>query len=574
MRRHCRHGLVLAGIVALAAAGGPLAAAAVAEPPSLKIGAVRLEHSARAGETPALLVPVRYPRHMAGRRASVRVRHLGRRRALRRASMPARLSAGLQRRPDRRRAFRFVHRVPLGKRVKAGGQRVSVAAAMRLDADGDGRLEARSGDVSLQRVGRRTRAPATCASVPVVHVPRGRTVRVKLPPCDRPLRWSVALRPRHGKVRLARGRIHYRPERGHRGLDELLLSGRAPRGGRAAHRGVATVPVPTVPVQLYVGSASTAGLKVRALGDSVTAGFGYYADGKSMPFSRLFRCRPAASGYNDACSSNSLTTNSSSGGLSFAPDYGLSNNVSWAAQWANSHGITNYANVAVSGSAPGDWAPGGSLHGETQAVEADDPDYVVLTLGANPLMSNALFGIDTMGCALESDLSGNFTQCVLNAFASVRLQQNLAAIYQELLTETDATILLMQYHLSVPSIALAYSAVQIEQMGDLLNDTIASVAASLGSPRLRVVTPPRFNVGIDMSPLAPSDYSCSRLGIRVHVDGASVQATVTQDQLFLTHFSFCGGPPGGGPPWVISADTGIHPSAGGYTQMASALPAP
>ena len=77
---------------------------------------------------------------------------------------------------------------------------------------------------------------------------------------------------------------------------------------------------------------------MRALGDSVTAGFGFYANGGAMSFTRLYRCRPADSGYNDACSSNSLTTNSSQGDLSFAPDYGLSNNVSWAAQWANAHG--------------------------------------------------------------------------------------------------------------------------------------------------------------------------------------------------------------------------------------------
>jgi lysophospholipase L1-like esterase len=388
-------------------------------------------------------------------------------------------------------------------------------------------------------------------------------MKLDLPSCDRPLRWSVRLRPGHGRIRRTAGSLTYRPASGYRGLDELSLRGRSTGAGRV-----------TVPVQVYVGPPATTGLKVRALGDSVSAGFGFYADGSAMSFTGLIDCRPAASAYNDACSSNSLTRNSSRGGLSFAPDYGLSNNVSWAAQWANAYGITNYANVAVSGSAPGDWGPNGSLYDLTRQVEAADPDYVVLTLGANPLLSNVLFGIDTMGCALESDLFGDFTQCVLNAFTRVDLQQNLSSIYRELLTKTDATILPMQYHLSIPSIALAYSAVQIEQMGDLLNQTIASVAQSFASPRLRVVTPPRFAVGIDMMPLAPNAYSCTRLGYQVSVDGASVQATVTQDELFVDHFSYCSGPAGGGPPWVISADTGIHPSAAGYAQMAGALPAP
>jgi lysophospholipase L1-like esterase len=567
MRRSGLYRLGLATVAAfLGAAPAPSAAEAGERGPATQIGAARLQDG--AGPRAALLVPVRYPLYMAGRRTSVRVTLLGAGGVPIRSRASARLSAGLLRRPDRRRAFRFVHRVPLRGRALAalaGAGRLRVRARGRLDADGDGRPEARSADVSRQPLGRVRGTPArpTCASVPVVRVrPRG-SVKLDLPSCDRPLRWSVRLRPRNGRIRRTGGSLTYRPAGGYRGLDELSLRGRSTGASRV-----------TVPVQFYVGPPATTGLKVRALGDSVTAGFGFYADGSTMSFTSLLDCRPAASAYNDACSSNSLTRNSSRGGLSFAPDYGLSNNVSWAAQWANAYGITNYANVAVSGSAPSDWGPNGPLYDLTQEVEAADPDYVVLTLGANPLLSNVLFGIDAMGCALESDLFGNFTKCVLNAFARVDLQENLTSIYRELLTKTDATLLLMQYHLSIPSTALAYSAVQIEQMGDLLNQTIASIAQSLGSQRLRVVTPPRFAVGIDMTPLAPNAYSCTRLGYQVSVDGASVQATVTQDELFVDHFSYCAGPAGGGPPWVIGADTGIHPSAAGYAQMASALPAP
>jgi lysophospholipase L1-like esterase len=569
MRRFLLQRLALVALVAATAAAS---AAGTAAARTTEIGAVRLEHRSALSDTrpPALLVPVRYARYMAGRRATVRVELLGAQGILKRARASARLSAGLQRRPDRRPAFRFVHRVRLGKRIAAslaGVERVRVRVSGRLDADGDGHVEARSADLELQRLRGGSRVRPTCASVPVRRVrPRG-TVRFDLPSCDRGVRWSLGVRPRHGSARRIGGTIAYRAGRGHRGLDELSLRGRTVDGGASRAAEI------SVPVALYVGPAGTAGLKVRALGDSVTAGFGFYSNGKAMFASSLFDCRPAASGYNDACSSNSLTTNSSSGGLSFAPDYGLANNVSWAAQWANVHGITNYANVAVSGSAPGDWAPGGSLYEVTQSVEADDPDYVVLTLGANPLLSNILFGLDPMRCALESDLFGDFTTCVEMAFANVNLEQNLSAIYQELLAKTDATILLMQYHLSIPFIALAYRSVQLERMGDLLNDTIASVAASLDSARLQVVTPPRFNVGIDMTPLAPNTFTCSRLGFQV--DGPSVQAKVTQRQLLITHpLSFCGGPADGGKPWVIGADTGIHPSAQGYAQMAGALPPP
>jgi hypothetical protein len=88
-----------------------------------------------------------------------------------------------------------------------------------------------------------------------------------------------------------------------------------------------------------------------------------------------------------------------------------------------------------------------------------------------------------------------------------------------------------------------------------------------------VVAPPHFNVGVDVEPVYPSGFSCSRLGFRV--DGPSVQSDPTQDELEVLHpFSFCPGPVPAGPPWVISGDTGIHPSAAGYAQMAAQLPAP
>jgi lysophospholipase L1-like esterase len=568
MRAPLLQWLALAALAGAGAAPSATAAStAPSTPPGTKIGAVRLADT--AGTRPlALLVPVRYPLYMAGRRATVRVGLLGARSLVKkRARATARLAAGLQRRPDLRRSFLFVHRVRLGKEASPrlpGVARVRIRASARLDVEGDGHAEARSVAVSVQRRGRVLRIPAaaTCASVPVMRVRPGRVVRFDLPACDRRLRWSLSVRPRHGKARRVGGRIGYRAGRRHHGLDELVLRGRPPRAAAV-----------TVPVRLYSGRRGTAKLKVRALGDSVTAGFGYYADGSTMSISNLLACRPAASGYNDACSSNSLATSSSTGRLSFAPDYGLAHDVSWPAQWANAHGITNYTNVAVSGSAPGDWRRGGTLHRLTRGVESADPDYVVLTLGANPLLADVLAGGSTTGCAREPDLFGGFTRCVLRAFASVGLQRNLSGVYRELLAKTDATILLMQYHLSIPAIPLGYTPVQVERFGELVNEAIASVARSLRSRRLRVIAPPRFYVGIDMTPLAPNRFSCS--GSRNRVDGPSVQATIAQDALRRANpLSFCEGPAGGGPPWVISADTGIHPSAAGYTQMAGALPPP
>ena len=87
------------------------------------------------------------------------------------------------------------------------------------------------------------------------------------------------------------------------------------------------------------------------------------------------------------------------------------------------------------------------------------------------------------------------------------------------------------------------------------------------------MTPPHFNVGVSLEPVYPSSYTCSYF--EYGVDGPSVQSTPTQDELEVSHsLSFCDGPQGGGEPWVISADTGIHPSPAGYHQMASQVPPP
>jgi lysophospholipase L1-like esterase len=291
-----------------------------------------------------------------------------------------------------------------------------------------------------------------------------------------------------------------------------------------------------------------------------------------MPFTSLLSCKPGEKIYDDACSSNSTNLSNEAATVEYAPDYGLSNNVSWAAQWANEHGVTDYGNLAVSGSEPSDWTSGGQFYDTTKRIEAEEPDYVLMTAGANPLLSEMLFGADNMGCAIWSDLFGKYRECIEEAFASVHLRANLKALYAELVDNTQATVYLMQYHLSIPSAALAYSATQIATMGLLLNEQIASVAAEVSTTRLRVVAPPHFNVGIDISPVYPSTYSCSSLGYLV--DGKSVQSEPTQDELLVDHpLSFCSGP-AKGPPWVISGDTGIHPSAAGYSQMASQVPAP
>ncbi len=560
--------LALAALAPAAAAAAPKPARL--EPPArVEIGAAAL--GTDAGGTTFLLVPVRYPIQYAGRMVEWRARLLGADGAAIQAwTLHERLAAGRIRRPERRRSFTFVHRVALapGLAARLGeGLSVRVFAGGPLDVNGDGRPELASRDSALRALPRTPRGRGLCSSVPRLNARPGARLSVPLPACDAPVRWRVAGRRGRGSARIRHGRLIYRAPRRFRGREAIRLAGRtvAGRGGPAARAGA--------PLSAYaqVAVAPAPGLVVRALGDSVTAGFGYYGDGSSMTIWQLPECRPPSSGFDDACSSNSLVADNEQK-LEYAPDYGLSNNISWAAQWANEHAITDFENLAISGSEPADWAPGGSFHKTTEQIEREDPDYILMTVGANPLLSEMLFGIDHMGCAVYAQVFGGYRECVEEAFAGVHLREHLKALYTDLVQHTGATIYLMQYHLSVPSIALAYSATQVAEMGKLLNREIAAVAAEVNPQRLQVVAPPHFDVGIDISPVYPSSFSCSSLGYEV--DGPSVQSTPTQDELAILHpLSFCEGPPVG-PPWVISGDTGIHPSAAGYAQMASRVPPP
>ena len=546
------------------------APATAAEPEAVEVGKVRL--AAPAGADGALLVPVRYPVQLLGRRFELRVTLRGADRGQVHAwVLRGRASGGAQRMPERRRGFDFVHQVNLGakltRRLRSGKARprVGVYASAVIDVNGDGKLEIESSDRELQKIRRARAGPALCANLPQLGVRPGKRIEVALPACGSSVRWRISRQEGGGTARLRGERLLYKAGPRLRGTKSIQLRGRG-RGARGSARG-RTV---EAPLQIKVGLPKR--IVVRALGDSVTAGFGYYDNGKQMAFTSLPSCKPGESAYDDACSSNSTNTSNEDAGVNYAPDYGLANNVSWAAQWANEHGVTNYENLAVSGSEPSDWAPGGQFYPTTKRIEAEAPDYILMTVGANPLLSDMLFGADNMGCAIWSHVSGEYRECIEKAFAEVNLRGNLKSLYTELVDNTRATIYLMQYHLSVPATALTYSAGQIAMMGLMMNEAIASVAAEVNSSRLRVVEPPHFNVCIDISPVFPSDYSCSRFGYLV--DGRSVQSTPSQDELELDHpLSFCSGP-AEGQPWVISGDTGVHPSAAGYAQMAARAPAP
>jgi len=323
---------------------------------------------------------------------------------------------------------------------------------------------------------------------------------------------------------------------------------------------VTSVPALAGPKRL---GAAPRSFRMRAIGDSVTAGFGFLANGQEMSVLDLPFCIPPGAAPNDRCSSNSPDGPGAGGAVSWLPDYGLAGNVSWAAQAANTFGLsgtTAFQNRAVSGSTPANWAAGGYLHPTLEGVVGDDPDLTVMTLGANPLLSDFLEGSGALCAFTFSD--ARLRACLNRYIQGQRVGPLVQEVVEELLAAPRNHVVISLYHLAVPSVTL-FSAHQIGILFDSFNTAITGAVQTTPGYGTRVflISPPRFFVG-----RGPGTYVCPANGALV--DGPSHQSTVSQDVLAANIFySFCAGDD----PWIISADTGIHPNRDGYAQFAAAL---
>jgi lysophospholipase L1-like esterase len=326
-------------------------------------------------------------------------------------------------------------------------------------------------------------------------------------------------------------------------------------------------------------TGATTPLRIRAFGDSITAGYGFFGDGTEWGVTSLLRCRPPAGELNDRCSSNStLGPSAPAGPPSFTADFGLANNVSWAAQVANGLGATDYANYSVTGSEPRQWmslAPepnqpdNGEYHDLLVRLENDDPDLVLMTLGANPLLADFLTG-PGMACSLLDDEATQrqlFLDCIGGVIQDNLVAQRLIAVYIDILVHTaKAKIVVSRYYLAIPAITL-FDEWQAQAMVDAVNAQVDKAVASVKesgaafAERIATSEPPRFDSGW---PGTGQDASC---GAKVPADGPSHQSLYAQTVLIGRAGSagFCVSDQ----PWTINADTGIHPNRVGHSQLAA-----
>jgi hypothetical protein len=262
--------------------------------PPATVRVEKVELARTSSGRPALLVAVRYPIQAAGRRLRLGVRVQMEPGTVPLAQVLAhRLSAGPLRRPERRRTFTFVHEIDLKARIAGGLQKAwregqvptaTVEAQSGIDIDGDGKADIRQIGIPRRVVrlapptkgaASASTAPAAgdpfCASIPVIEVQPHGHATIPLPACTQPVRWSVTSGASAGTAHLA--------------ADHLTYAAPATPGTATIRLDHATVVVKVVQpwaTLTAAGGPSTPGPVVRAMGDSVTAGFGFYGNGSAM----------------------------------------------------------------------------------------------------------------------------------------------------------------------------------------------------------------------------------------------------------------------------------------------------
>lgn len=258
--------------------------------------------------------------------------------------------------------------------------------------------------------------------------------------------------------------------------------------------------------------------ELRAIGDSVTAGWGHYPKGERVPGPLLFLggCVPPAT-PNGKCQSP--------------------RKVAYPAVFARERGIPlsppGFDNLAIAGADPVDWLPGGAFAGRLERVVADDPDLTVLTLGANPLLAQFLFQPRGAVCVRRTE-EAEIRRCVAAALAGVRVVERLTRVYRRLLDTPEdgkqGLVVVVQYHETVP---VTLRGTRIDILFELLRGAISSAverareADPEDAERLLLVAPPSF-----------AEHHCEAPD-----------------------------------PWVLTSDFCIHPSAAGHAALARALAA-
>ncbi|MCU0277853.1 MAG: hypothetical protein MUE31_03065 [Candidatus Nanopelagicales bacterium] len=357
----------------------------------------------------------------------------------------------------------------------------------------------------------------------------------------------------------------------------------------------------------FVGLAAPASAdeqpSVIFMGDSVTAGFGYFGEKENAknitgtvndPFpsnwyignNSLSDCSPGAGTPIDQCSNNNYNGAPWSAGPwkagAKAPNVAYSYQIAAKQDPANAAPVENWA---ITGSTPAQWDTGGPFNFQLKNIKNTS---VVMTLGANPILSSflqiklSLIPVTNGACADSTQWLGwtgwwayptqHVVDCADQQWAQNKQTAHLENVYKTLLQNKNK-VMVMQYYRTCPwsfgnwqpegnvdrgpeagnpcpsqknkvsecsSCPVKGATTQWEQAVAAQNAMNAKIAAAVGEVQKWAKTQPGLNP-------------------------ANLQLAVPDQNAWEKHQAW------NSDSWVFKNDTWIHPSKAGHTALANTV---
>lgn len=339
------------------------------------------------------------------------------------------------------------------------------------------------------------------------------------------------------------------------------------------------------------------------LGDSVTAGFGFFGQKENAknitgtvnnPFpsswnlgdNALSDCSPGDGTPIDQCSNNNFNGEPwNAGPWKAGPK---APNVAYSYQIAGSQDPGNAApveNWAVTGSTPAQWDTGGPFNSQLNTIK---DTHVVMTLGANPILSSmlqiklALVPVTNGACADSTQWLGwtgwwaypvsHVVDCADQQWAQNQQTPHLENVYKTLLKNNNK-VLALSYYRTCP-----WSFGNWQPEGNVAKGPAAGNPCPSQKQKVSECSncPVKGSTTQYAQAMAVQDAMNAKIAAAVGevqqwaktqpgIDPADLQLAIPNQSAWEQHQAWSNDP------WVFKNDTWIHPSKAGHAQLANTV---
>lgn len=332
------------------------------------------------------------------------------------------------------------------------------------------------------------------------------------------------------------------------------------------------------------------------IGDSVTAGFGYFGASENAknisgsvnkPFENswylgdnsLKDCSPADKGTPiDQCSNNNINGAPWNAGPwqpgANSPTVSYSYKIA-ASQ--NPDGAATVENWAVTGSTPADWDPQGGVFGFQ--LKSIKNQTVVMTLGANPILADFLkirvSGFNSVNgvCADKSEYfswkgwwanpTSTVVDCARNQWTKHKQAEHLSNVYRQLLANNNK-VMVLGYYANCPWSFGNWQPNGNVAKGPASGNSCASETQKVDAPGKPVVSQLDHAIGVGDAINSMIASTVAEVQNK-QPNGKDLQFVLPDQKAWLKHQAT------DSDSWIFKNDTWIHPSDAGHTQLAKTV---